>query len=137
VSSVAESLFCFRFVGSELAGSFVIDNIVFHENYVHVVYYFINKTCGAVYDVIHHLHSNKEDPNKTVFSECLQQDICQDRDLTTAWCTIFVQHSANCHAGLEVDSEGELVSLRQGVVEELKGEITAILIPCISFEVVI
>jgi hypothetical protein len=48
-----------------------------------------------------------------------------------------MKHSANCHAGLEVDSEGELVSLRQGVVEEPKCEITAILIPHISFKAVI
>jgi hypothetical protein len=94
--------------------------------YVHVVYYFINKTCGAVCDALHHLHSNKADPNKTIFSECLQQDICQNRDLfTTAWGTIFMKHSANYHTCLEVDSEGELVSLRQGVVEEPKCEITS------------
>jgi len=106
--------------------------------YVHVVYYFINKTCGAVCDVIHHVHSNKADPNKTIFSECLQQDMCQDCGLfTTARGRVFMKHSANCHTGLEVDSEGELVFLRQGVVEEPKCEITAILTPHISFKVVI
>jgi hypothetical protein len=48
-----------------------------------------------------------------------------------------MKHSASCHTGLEVDSEEELVFLRQGVVEEPKCEITAILIPHISFKVVI
>jgi len=102
------------------------------------VYYFINKICGAVCDAVHCVHSNKADPNKTIFSECLQQDICQDHDLfTTARCTIYMKHSASCHIGLEVDSEGELVPLTQEVVEEPKCEITAILIPHITFKVVI
>lgn len=42
---------------------------------VHVVYYFVNKTCGAVCDAIQHVHSNKADPNQIIFSECLQQDM--------------------------------------------------------------
>jgi hypothetical protein len=48
-----------------------------------------------------------------------------------------MKHSANCHTGFEVDSEGELVSLRQGIFEEPKHEITATLIPHISYKIVI
>jgi hypothetical protein len=105
--------------------------------YVNVVYYFINRTCGAVCDAVHHVHSNEADPNKTIFSECNKTYVRTVTFFTTARCTILMKHSANCHPGLEVDSEGELMSLRQGVVEESKYEMTAILIPHTNFKVVI